>query len=41
MLLTVSFLSALGFGKGFEGTPIVLLGILFIPKHLSQGPTLS
>lgn len=35
MLLTFSFLTALGFGKGFEETPILLLGILFILKHLS------
>lgn len=35
MLLTFSFLSAMGFGKGFEGTPILLLGTLFILKHLS------
>ena len=35
MLLTFSFLSAMGFGKEFVGTPILLLGSLFILKHLS------
>lgn len=35
MLLTFSFLSAMGFGKEFAGTPILLLGSLFILKHLS------
>ena len=35
MLLPFSFLSAMGFGKGFVGTPILLLGSLFILKHLS------
>lgn len=30
------FSNAMGFGKGFEGMPILLMGILFILKHLTS-----